>query len=69
MQNCGEKGEQVTVQEVLADIQTRDEKDCSRSAAPLRQAEDAVCVDTSALTLEQSIAAVLQVIRSVLEEK
>lgn len=64
-----EKGEQVTVQEVLADIQTRDEKDCSRSAAPLRQAEDAVCVDTSALTLEQSIAAVLQVIRSVLEEK
>ena len=64
-----EKGEQATIQEVLADIQARDEKDSSRSVAPLRQAEEAVCVDTSALTLEQSIAAVLQVIRTVLEEK
>lgn len=64
-----EKGEQVTVQEVLADMQARDEKDRSRSVAPLRQAEDAVCVDTSALTLEQSIAAVLQVIQTVIEEK
>ena len=64
-----EKGEQVTIQEVLADIQARDEKDSSRSVAPLRQSEEAVCVDTSALTLEQSISAVLQVIRTVLEEK
>ncbi len=64
-----EKGEQVTVQEVLADMQARDEKDTSRAVAPLRQAEDAVCVDTSALTLAQSIEAVLHVIRTVIEEK
>lgn len=64
-----EKGEQVTVQEVLAEMQVRDKQDSSRSAAPLRQAEDAVCVDTSALTLEQSIAAVLRVIQSGIEEK
>lgn len=64
-----EKGEQVTVQEVLADMQERDEKDASRAVAPLKQAEDAVRVDTSALSLEQSIEAVLQVIRTVIEEK
>ncbi len=59
-----EKGETVTVEEVLADMQVRDQKDASRAVAPLKQAEDAVLVDTSALTLEQSIAAVLQVIRT-----
>lgn len=64
-----EKGEQITVQEVLADMQARDEKDTSRAVAPLCQAEDAVRVDTSALTLEQSIAAVLEVIRTAIEEK
>lgn len=64
-----EKGEQVTVQEVLAEMQARDEKDTSRAVAPLRQAADAVRIDTSALTLTQSIEAVLQAIRTVIEEK
>ena len=49
-----EKGQQVTLEGVLADIQARD---------PLRQADDAVLLDTSALDLEQSIAAVLRIIR------
>ncbi len=64
-----EKGETVTIQEVLADIEARDEKDASRAVAPLKQAEDAVLLDTSALTLEESIAAVLQVIKTVTEGK
>ena len=58
-----EKGEDVTVEEVLSDMRRRDAQDSSRAAAPLRQAEDAVLVDTSALTLEESIQAVLDVIR------
>ena len=40
---------------VLRDIKTRDEHDSTRAAAPLRRAPDAVEVDTSELTLEQSI--------------
>ena len=40
----------------------RDEQDAGRTAAPLRQAEDAVLVDTSGLDLAQSIAAVRRVI-------
>lgn len=58
-----EKGEDVTVEGILADMERRDALDASRAVAPLRQAEDAVRVDTSDLTLEQSIQAVLTVIR------
>ena len=62
-----EKGEDVTLEEVLADMKQRDHDDETRAAAPLKQAEDAILVDTSELTLEQSIAAVEAVIRPALE--
>ena len=62
-----EKGEDVTLEEVLADMRQRDHDDETRAAAPLKQAEDAILVDTSELTLEQSIAAVEAVIRPALE--
>lgn len=58
-----EKGQDVTVEGILADMERRDALDASRAVAPLKQAEDAVLVDTSGLTLEQSIEAVLTVIR------
>ena len=58
-----EKGQQVTLEGVLADIQARDRQDTTRAVAPLRQADDAVLLDTSALDLEQSIAAGLRIIR------
>lgn len=54
-----EKGEDVAIEEVLADMRQRDAQDSERAVAPLRQAEDAELVDTSGLTLEESIAAVL----------
>lgn len=58
-----EKGQQVTMESVLHDINERDRQDMNRAIAPLRQAEDAVLLDTSALTLEESIASVLRIIR------
>ena len=64
-----EKGEDVTFDEVLSDMEQRDRQDAERAAAPLRQAEDAVLLDTSELTLEQSIDAVLALIRTAGEEK
>lgn len=64
-----QKGEQVTQEEVLADMVQRDHDDETRAAAPLRRAVDAVLVDTSELTLEQSIETVEAVIRRALEEK
>ena len=50
-----EKGVQVTYDEVLADVQKRDYNDSHRAEAPLRQAEDALLVDTTGNSLEQSI--------------
>lgn len=62
-----QKGETVTQDEVLADMRQRDRDDSTRAQAPLRQAADAVLVDTSELTLEQSMDAVEAVIRRTLE--
>lgn len=49
--------------EVLAELKERDYNDSHRAIAPLRQAEDAVRVDTSELDFEQSLALLLQTIR------
>ncbi|MBQ4612388.1 MAG: (d)CMP kinase [Clostridia bacterium] len=57
-----EKGESVTLDAVLADMKKRDYDDAHRAAAPLRKADDAVEVDTSALNLEQSIARMKEVV-------
>ena len=61
-----EKGEAVSYDEVLRDIQKRDEQDMTRAAAPLKPAPDARLVDTSDCTLEESIARVRELVRDVL---
>lgn len=58
-----EKGETVTYDEVLSDMMKRDYADTHREIAPLRQAEEAVPVDTSGQTLEESIAVMRQLVR------
>lgn len=50
-------------EDVLADVKRRDEQDSGRAAAPLRRAEDAVLLDTSAMDLAQSLAAMKQIIK------
>lgn len=49
-----QKGKDADYETVLADIRQRDEQDMSRPIAPLRQAEDAVRIDTSAIDFDQS---------------
>ena len=46
--------------EVLADIRERDERDENRAAAPLRRADDAIDLDTTGNTLEQSRALLIR---------
>ena len=53
-----EKGTPCTPEEVLEDMRLRDYNDSHRAAAPLKKAEDAVELDTSDLTLEESVGAV-----------
>ena len=50
------RGVETTLEEVLRDIRYRDENDSRRAAAPLKAAEDAVVLDTTGNTLEQSVA-------------
>ena len=58
---CG-KGEEVDVDEVLEALIERDRRDSEREVAPLRKAADAVEVDTSALTLNEVVDAVVAVV-------
>ena len=52
-----------TFDEVLRDIKERDYRDSHRKTAPLRQADDAVLLDTSELSLQESVDAILNLIR------
>lgn len=64
-----QKGVETSFEEVLRDIEYRDEQDSSRAAAPLKQAEDAVLLDTSEIGLEESADALCAIISSRMEER
>ena len=57
------KGENVTFDDVLGDMILRDENDSTRALSPLRAADDAKIIDTSSLTLKQSIDAVVSYVK------
>jgi 3-phosphoshikimate 1-carboxyvinyltransferase len=54
------KGISANIADLRADLQARDARDSSRSVAPLKPAEDALLLDNSALSVEQSIEWVLE---------
>ena len=56
------KGQKANFQQVLKDIQQRDHQDMTRAVAPLKQAKDAVKVDTSDLDIEGVVAAIRAII-------
>lgn len=58
-----EQGRSDTYDEVLQDMIERDYRDMHRAVAPLKQADDAILLDTSELSLEESIEAILKIIR------
>ncbi|GAB1387653.1 hypothetical protein MASR1M59_28010 [Melaminivora sp.] len=53
------KGIATTMPDLLADLQARDARDANRSASPLKAAEDALLLDSSALTADQAVSQVL----------
>lgn len=58
-----ENGIETNFEEVLADIEQRDYNDSHREIAPLKPTDESIIVDTSELDLQQSIDAVLKVVR------
>lgn len=59
-----EKGTICNLDEIQKDIEERDQRDMNREISPLRQAEDAVLVDSSDLTIQQVVDRILQIFRS-----
>ncbi len=57
------KGQSVSYEKVLEDMRARDKQDSSRSVAPLAAAEDAIKVDTTGNTLEQSVELLKNIIK------
>lgn len=51
-----EKGDKVTMEEILENVISRDKADMSRAISPLRKAEDAVVLDNSYLTVEEQMS-------------
>lgn len=56
------KGEDITEEQVLADIKKRDANDSGREIAPAKPAEDAIFLDNSSLTPEQTVEAALRIV-------
>ena len=59
-----EKGTVCNLDDIQKDIEERDQRDMKRELSPLRQAKDAVLVDSSDLTIQQVVDRILQIFRS-----
>ena len=58
-----EKGEDCTLEEIAHDIEERDRRDMTREIAPLKQAEDAVLVDSSDMTIAEVVKTIVDLCR------
>lgn len=58
-----EKGQPADLEKIKKDIEERDYRDMNRDIAPLRQAEDAILVDSSSMTIEENVQAILALIK------
>lgn len=56
-------GQKVDYESVLEDVMARDERDASRTTAPTRPADDAILIDTSDLTRDEVLDAVMELIK------
>jgi cytidylate kinase len=62
-----ERGQSAVFEKILADIEERDARDSSRDIAPLKPADDAVLLDNSGFTPDESLAAALKIIEDKLD--
>lgn len=62
------RGEPVTYEDTLENIKARDARDMARKDSPMRQADDAVLLDTSTMGIEESFRAALAIVQGKLED-
>ncbi|HHV64564.1 MAG TPA: (d)CMP kinase [Peptococcaceae bacterium] len=58
-----QSGKKTTLEEVTADIESRDRLDSQREYAPLKVAKDAIIIDTTGLTIEEVTAKIVEIAR------
>lgn len=63
-QELKEKGEDPVLEEIAREIEERDNRDMTREVSPLRIADDAVLVDSSAMTIEEVAEYILKIVHS-----
>ena len=59
-----EKGVEASFEEIFADIEERDYRDIHRETSPLRQADDAVFLDTSDMTIDEVVSRIVELAES-----
>ena len=59
-----EKGDNTPFEEILKEVNARDYQDTHREVTPLRQADDAVLVDSSDLSFEETVQAILSLVEA-----
>lgn len=64
-----QKGETCSLEEIIDDIRERDYRDSHREAAPLRQAEDAIRIDSSDMTIEEVVNEILRLAKEKLDRR
>lgn len=62
-QELQEKGEDCNLEEIAHDIEERDRRDMTREIAPLKQAEDAILVDSSDMTIAEVVKTIVDLCR------
>ncbi len=64
LQELRAKGQEMTEQDLLAQMKERDDRDSTRADAPLAQAPDAVYLDSTSLRLDEVEEAILKIVRA-----
>lgn len=57
------RGEKPVLEDILREVKERDQRDSTRAVAPLRQADDAVVVDSSSMSIDEVVGAIVERVR------
>ena len=59
-----EKGKEITLEQVIDDVKTRDESDFTRTVGPLKKADDAIVIDSTRMTIAEVVETMEKYVKS-----
>lgn len=63
IKELGQTHKKLNEQEISQDLERRDQQDLTRAVAPLKKADDAICIDTTPLNIEQVVNKILSYVQ------